>query len=410
MRYVRSIFFLLLPFFLFSLQGCGSSSSSGAFNPTSSATGGGAGGGTSTTPIGTTEAPVFSLKLATDVSAVDANNGTVLAKATLISLTSGTTLNPATGQQADLVQGAQVPNWPVTFTILAGPATLTPPSLPTRSDPNTINTDSNGLAVMPITSGNTPITTNVLVQASTVISGQTVTAVTSFQIVRGTGIINFPGTPISSEKTVPPDPGVGSWIFFQQIPFTVTDSNGNPRVGVPVTLSVYSHASNALVPSIITIDYLQNPVTEPNQQTVTTDSQGKGVFNVSVQAFMPGPGFNTIDSIVFKAVTNDANPLVSYAGLITNLIESVSPLVIVPQTANFAATDVAGATISFTISGGALPYQVTSSNPGRVSVVLQPDGVTAIATLQDASLWTGSVSISATDQKGQTATATVLRQ
>src|SRR6266567_3541269 len=67
-----------------------------------------------------------------------------------------------------------------------------------------------------------------------------------------------------------------AWIFEQLIPFKLTDANGNARVGVPVTLSVYSIDGD---PAGVKIDFLVTPITEPNQQTVTTDSAGKGIFN-----------------------------------------------------------------------------------------------------------------------------------
>lgn len=394
MRCLKMIAVILVPLML-SLTGCGSDSSgtTSANNPFTTS-GGNTSSGSGGTIFGNISTATGStgITLTTDRATVDVNNGQVLATATLVNA------------------GVAIAGAPVTFSIEAptnGPATI-------EAGLTTVATDSNGVATTRITTGNSLTTTNVIVKASATIGGQTAFAYATFQIVRGTGVITFPGTPISREKTV--DPGIGSWIFFEQIPFTVTDSNGNPRVGVPVTLSVYSHASNALLQSglpssVVIIDYLLgNPLPELNQQTVTSDSAGKGVFNMSVEVLSPGPGLNTVDSIVFKAATNDPIPLVSYAGLITNLIEALPKLIITPQSANFATTDITGTTISFTVSGGVPPYQVTSSSPARVSVTLQPDGTTAIATLQDASLWEGSVSISATDQKNQIATATVLRQ
>lgn len=381
MRYVRSFFFLMLPLFLFSLQGCGGGSgSSSGFNPSTTST------SSSTTQQPTsTQSVTYKMAAAPNVTSVDANNGQVVVTATLTGST-----------------GAVVSGQTVTFSIAAGPATVTPSLV-------NVVTDSNGQAVTLITAGNTLTTTNVIVQATAAISGQVATAQTTFQVARGSGVITFPNSPMTNEKTIGTD--VPSEYFIEQIPFTVTDSNGNPRVGVPVTLSVYSHFGTGL----ITVDYLQNPVTEPNQQTVTTDSQGKGIFNVTVLVAAPGPGLNTVDSIVFKAVTNDANPLVAYAGLMTNLIETTttstsSTLTISPAAANFVATDVAGATVNFVISGGTAPYVLSTSNPGLVSVVLQPDGVTAIATLLDASLWTNTVTITVTDAASHTATATIKRQ
>lgn len=73
------------------------------------------------------------------------------------------------------------------------------------------------------------------------------------------------------------DPAVAASVAAMQLlPFKVTDSNGNPRAGVPVTLSVYSITT--LDPDDVTIDFLVTPITEPNQHTITTDSAGMAIF------------------------------------------------------------------------------------------------------------------------------------
>jgi hypothetical protein len=114
------------------------------------------------------------------------------------------------------------------------------------------------------------------------------------------------------------------WEFQQLVPFLLTDSSGNPRAGVPVTLSLYS--INTLFGSPdVTIDFLVDPTSEPNQQTVTTDSAGMGIFNVSViLPVNPISGLNNLDTLVFKAVTNDSVPVVAYVGNSYNVI-SLSP-------------------------------------------------------------------------------------
>ena len=103
-----------------------------------------------------------------------------------------------------------------------------------------------------------------------------------------------------------------SWDILQLIPFRVTDSNGNPRVGVPVALSVYSITS--LNPEDVTIDFLVPPVTEPSQQTITTDSAGQGVFNVVVNLRTPPLYGTNAVNVVFKAVTDDPVPVTAYVG------------------------------------------------------------------------------------------------
>jgi hypothetical protein len=413
MRFFRNMAILLVPVFLFLISGCGNGNDSGQITVSPASTGSGGSGGTSTTPVGSTSAPVFQLKLTTDVPSIDVNNGTVLAKATLISLVEGVVVDTTTGQATSPAAGAQVPNWPVKFTILGGPATLTPPPLPTRTDPNTLITDSNGLAVMPITSGNSLTTTNVLVQASTVVAGQTITAVTSFQIVRGGGVIMFttaagstPGgqTDMLPEISKSVNPAVTPAVaFLQPISFKVTDSNGNPRVGVPVTLTVYSTTGS---PSDITIDFLVPPLSEPNQQTVTTDSAGMGIFNVAVTLTSPPVGSFTAETVIYKAMTNDAIPVSAYVGGTYSLTSpTVPPLALSPATASFGTATV----LTFSVSGGTPPYSVTTSNTALVTATIS--GTTVTATLVDPAglAAAGSVIITVTDSTGNSASATVSR-
>jgi hypothetical protein len=109
---------------------------------------------------------------------------------------------------------------------------------------------------------------------------------------------------------------------LQLIPFKVTDSNGNPRVGVPVTLSLYSIIGN---PNGVSINFLVPPITEPNQQTITSDSAGMGIFNVSVVLASPVAGSFTASTVVFKAVTNDSIPVTAYVGRTFSLTTPTTP-------------------------------------------------------------------------------------
>lgn len=193
-----------------------------------------------------------------------------------------------------------------------------------------------------------------------------------------------------------------AWVFEQLIPFKLTDANGNARAGVPVTLSVYSIDGD---PTGVTIDFLVPPITEPNQQTVTTDSAGQGIFNAAIILTTPPPLALNVESIVFKAVTNDTVPVVAYVGNTYTLTSTASTLTITPAAASFGtATD-----LTFTVAGGSPPYSVSSNNTSRVTATLQADGHTIIAHLVDATAWTGAVSISAIDSLNQSATATVTR-
>lgn len=380
MRCLKMIAVILVPLML-SLTGCGgdSSGTTSANNPF--ATGGGntsgSSGGTIFGNISTATGKT-GISLTTDLSTVDVNNGQVLATARLVS------------------SGVPVSGAPVTFSIIAptnGPATI-------EAGLTTVATDSNGVAVTRITTGNVLTTTSVIVQATaTLPGGQTATVNTTFQIVRGTGVIAIGDLGLMDAAV---DPNfVSAEVFLQQIPFRVTDSNGNPRVGVPVTLSLYSQSGN----STVVIDYLKSPITELNQQTVTTDSSGLGIFNVSVSVTAPSPGLTNTDSIVYKAVTNDAIPVVAYVGGFYAVTSKLPTLTISPAVASFGtAID-----LTFNISGGVPSYTVTSSNPGFATAALQADGHTVIAHLVNPAATTGTATISVTDSAGQTASATVTR-
>lgn len=202
---------------------------------------------------------------------------------------------------------------------------------------------------------------------------------------------------------------------LQPIPFKLTDSNGNPRVGIPVTMYVYSITT--LNPNDVTIDFLvpttisgtvTAPNPEPNQQTITTDSAGMGIFNTEIFITSPPVGSFTSVTVVFKAVTNDPVPVTAYVGQNYSLTSITSALALAPSSLSFAATDVAGATRTFALSGGVAPYTVNSSDTARVTVSLSGTSVTA--TLVDASPWTESVTVSVLDSSGLTASSTITRQ
>lgn len=119
---------------------------------------------------------------------------------------------------------------------------------------------------------------------------------------------------------------VPSVAVLQLLPFKVTDSSGNPRAGVPISLSVYSITS--LNPGDVTVDFLVPPITEPDQRTITTDSAGMGIFNVTVTLITPPLGSFTSSSVVFKATTNDPIPVTAYVGgsySMTSKLPPVSP-------------------------------------------------------------------------------------
>jgi hypothetical protein len=379
MRIPRSIPLLLLSVLLFALSGCGSNNASTSFSPTtSSGSPVGVTGSNATFSNVSSAAGRIGISLGTDRTTIDANVGQVLATATITNSL-----------------GTGIAGKAVAFTVVSGPATVTP-SLAT------VTTDSTGKAVTIVIPGNTLTTTNVIIKATTVINGQTAAVYATFQIVRGTGVIALPAIKTVSDTIAP---NIAGTVFTQQMQVSVTDGNGNPRVGVPVTLSVYSQTGS----SAVVIDFHAPTVTEPSQSTVTTDSKGQAIFNITIEVLAPTAGLTFGDSIVFRAVSNDTPPLTGYTGIIASVTKTLPPLTLIPGSASFLTGDVAGATRTFTVSGGVGPYTVNSSNSARVSVPSSTTG-TVTATLVDASLWTEVVTITVSDQTGKTASATITRQ
>jgi hypothetical protein len=294
MRYLKMLAYALLPVVMLAVAGCGGSGSTASdpFQKTPPSN------GSSQDPVFTnlsTATGKMALSLTTDVPSIDVDNGQVLAIAKV-----------KAGE-------APVAGMAVTFSVLA------PTDLATIANA-TVTTDSTGTAVTRVTTGHTASTSNVLISATIKVGTQSITTNANFQLIRGGGVIMFtdkaglsPGGqsdlyPIT-KLTVPPG---GPWSYCQLIPFKVTDSNGNPRVGVPVTLSVYSITS--MNPGDVVVDFLVPPVTEPTQQTITTDSAGQGIFNSVITLGMIAAKQTVTVSVVFKAVTKDPNPLTAYLG------------------------------------------------------------------------------------------------
>ena len=104
----------------------------------------------------------------------------------------------------------------------------------------TVSTDSNGNAMTTIAPGNVLTTTNVILMATATFSGQTIRAYAPFQIVRGSGVITFisekpASDPSGTLYTLGLDKKVEAsfagirFEYMQQLPFQVTDANGNPE-------------------------------------------------------------------------------------------------------------------------------------------------------------------------------------
>ena len=400
MQIPKRILLLLVSLLLLSLTGCGggSNGSASTTDPFSGTSGNTVQNSEIIGTISTADG-VTGITLTTDRSSIDVNNGQIVVTAKVVR------------------NSAAVSGTPVSFTIKAptnGPAAI-------EAGLTTVTPDSNGVAVTRVSAGNFLITTNVIVQATVAIGSQTATATTTFQLVRGNGVIMFTDSaglsPGGQSNMLEPwsregvDPNVvPSVAVLQLLPFKVTDSNGNPRVGVPITLSVYSITS--LNPNDVTVDFLVPPVTEPDQRTITTDSAGMGIFNVAVLLQTPPIGSFTSSSVVFKATTNDPIPITAYVGGSYSLT-SKQPTPPTPPT-DFAISPLTGSfgsatDLTFILSGGTKPYNVISNNSALVTATLSADGATVTVHLVDASAWTGSASISATDSTGHAVSATVTR-
>ena len=294
MKTIRIYRLLILPIVVLSLAGCGSSSSGTGSDPFNN----GAASNQTTTPV-TTQDPAVSLVMETDLvkpadltklPQVDANIGTVLLTGRMLNI--GDTVLVDSSTNTPIGKDAPIPNQPVSFNILAGPGAVTY---------STPVTDRNGEAFAVLSTGNVDYTTNVIVEASTTMSGKIYRAYTQFQIVRGTGKIELANEQKFTPYTLPADYPVGQEFYiFHQFSFLLTDSNGNPRVGVPVTLSVHS-----TVPTTpVFLDYT----------TIRTGSDGVGWFNARVTLFGPGPGLPNSASVIYKARTNDPYPIINYKG------------------------------------------------------------------------------------------------
>lgn len=380
MNRLRTVLFVLLPALSLALSGCGGSSGSGSFNP--APTTGPVTASSPTPSFSNVSSAIgkYTISLTVDRQTIDSNIGQLLATASI------------TGSD-----GTSIDDRVVTFSVSAGPATVDPALA-------TVHTDSNGKAVTIVTPGNVFNTTNVILMAATTINGKAITAYAPFQIVRGSGVISFTtgkpptdpdGTLFTLDEIVSSEFAGAEFEFMQQLPFKLTDGNGNPRVGVPVTISI----DNQLTGNAST--FFRNP-------KVITDSAGKGIFNVGVRMTAPPVGVTHTDSIIYKAVTSEASgvpALLTYAGFVVSMTTKSPTLVITPSSAAFgSATD-----LDFTISGGVAPYSVSSSNSSLVSADLLSDGVSVKAHLVDSSMWSTPVKISITDAAGNTASATLTR-
>lgn len=300
MKTYRSI---ILSIIVLSLSGCGSGSSGTGADPLNH----GSSNQTDqvTTPV-TPQDPSVSLVLKTDLvrpteltdlPQVDANIGTVLLTGRMLNV--GESVLVDTTTNALIGKGAPIPNQAISFSVLAGPGSISY---------STPVTDRNGEVYAVLRTGNVDYTTNVVVEASATVGGKVYRAYTQFQIVRGTGKIELANDENVPEYKLPGTYPTGmGFDILHQFSFLLTDSNGNPRVGVPVTLSV--HSSIPTVP--VFLDYT----------TIRTGSDGVGWFNARVTLYAPGPGLPASASVIYKARTHDPYPLINYKGSMYKIVQ-----------------------------------------------------------------------------------------
>ena len=306
MQILKTVLFLVVSLALMSLTGCGggtngSSTVQDQFNPASSTQ---------------------------NSTQVTTSTGTVLAYNMTLNTTDSTGTSTTVGPQSTVIatailkdtNGNGVANQLITF--------KSDPASPVAIATATAATDSNGKALVFLTAPETVSSTDVILVASTVVKTQSVSAISIFKILRGSGnVINFittktPTDPDGTLNTVAvvvegivlPAPGK---ILLQLVPFEILDLNNNPRSHIPVTISIYSSIG---CPGV----FIDSPVSEnPLTKTVTTDDSGRGIFNVGVPLDMPIMGDKNACSVIYKAVgadfLNPAASIYSYGGFIASL-------------------------------------------------------------------------------------------
>lgn len=302
--------FFLLSVALLTLAGCGGSTNGSASNISDPL----AQGGTNTTPPPTGAGTVLSYQLTLSTTATDGISTSVGPQSTVI----------ATASLIDS-NGNKIANQPILFEKIdpASPATIAVP---------VTNTDSSGKAINFLTADNLPYTTiasyDVVIKASTTVNGQLVTSVSIFKVIRSAGnVINFITTKAPTDPdgtlnrltvtltnvdpTTQPSTGI-----VQLVPFEVLDRNGVPVPRQPVAVSIYSIMGGAGCTAAI--DSPESPAV----RTVTTDDNGKGIFNAVVQMATPPIGAENSCSIIYQATTDlglPSPPVFSYGGFIANI-------------------------------------------------------------------------------------------
>lgn len=317
MRHLTSMFpYAILTLFVLSLAGCGGSNA--GTNSSVSDQFATTGDGTASPPSGSGAVLSYNLTLKT----VGASG-------------SGTTVGPGSTVIATAILldalGNPVANQPIKFEKVDSLAPVTIPN-------PIINTDSNGNAINFLTADNLPSTFSssydIIIKASSSVNGQLVTSLSIFKVVRSAGnVINF----ITSKSPTDPDgtlnklavsitgvnpvdqPSTG---IVQLVPFEVLDSNSIPIPRQSVAVSIYSVMGGAGCAA-----FIDSPE-PPAVRTVTTDDNGKGIFNAVVLMSTPPIGSENSCSIIYRATTTLSGipdpPVFSYGGFIAN-VKNVLP-------------------------------------------------------------------------------------
>ena len=306
----RSLALLLLGVTFTALTGCGGSTAGGTTTTTDRFS---ADESSPTTPSGS--GVVLSYKLTLSATGTDGTSTSVGPLATVIA-------------SAELVdsQGNKIASQPIKFEKLdaAAPMSIASPL---------VSTDSNGRAINFLTAENLPATSSssydVILKASTSVNGQQVTAVSIVKVIRSAGnVINF----ITTKNITDPDgtlnrlsvgleavspvaqPTTG---IVQLVPFEVVDRNGVPIPRQQVAVSIYSVMGGGGCTAVI------DSPEPPAVRTVTTDDNGKGMFNAVVSMNTPPIGSENSCSIIYRATTELSGlpdpPVFSYGGFIASV-------------------------------------------------------------------------------------------
>jgi len=201
-----------------------------------------------------------------------------------------------------------------------------------------VTTDSSGKAINFLKAESLPSNStssyDIIIKASATLHEQLVTSVAIFKIVRSAGnVISF----LTSKLPTDPDGTLNQLAvsltnvdpasqpftgIVQLVPFQVLDSNGTPIPRQPVAVGIYSVMGGEGCSA-----YIDSPEAG-SLQTVTTDDNGKGIFNAVVLMATPGVGSENSCSLIYRATTTIAGlpdpPVFSYGGFLANVKNELS--------------------------------------------------------------------------------------